>query len=111
MGKTIYDCAVCGKRRMNTPSGSVCPDGHGRLFPKIPARELSRIERMEWIESLPTAHPMGDGFYRVDGAHGYWVKQAVRAIKTGQTFKDGLVAVVNLSAKPKVIKLVEATDA
>lgn len=32
---TDHNCPECGKRRINTPSGSVCPDGHGRLHPPI----------------------------------------------------------------------------
>lgn len=30
-----FTCPECGKRRINTPSGSVCPDGHGKLYPSI----------------------------------------------------------------------------
>jgi hypothetical protein len=33
----IYDCDQCGKPRINTPSGSVCSSGCGKLWPKIPS--------------------------------------------------------------------------
>jgi hypothetical protein len=44
---TDHNCPECGKRRINTPSGSVCPDGHGRLHPTI---EEPRLFDDDWID-------------------------------------------------------------
>ncbi|TWU22483.1 hypothetical protein Pla52o_35390 [Novipirellula galeiformis] len=35
-------CKECGEIRVNTPSGSVCPNGHGRIFPPVEERDRER---------------------------------------------------------------------
>jgi hypothetical protein len=32
----VNRCPECKKYRMNTPSGSVCPDGHGKIYRRVP---------------------------------------------------------------------------
>lgn len=32
----LYHCPECGALRVNMVMGSVCPNGHGKIFPKIP---------------------------------------------------------------------------
>jgi hypothetical protein len=104
--KSVYDCEECGKRRMNTPSGSVCPDGHGRLKPKIPRKELAQLERRDWMATLPIARPFGAGLYKVDGSEVHYAKVKVGRIKTGTEFSDGIAAVETVSLEARVIKLV-----
>lgn len=38
-------CSECGEIRMNTESYSVCPNGHGRLHPRI-SSEAFRLHKM-----------------------------------------------------------------
>jgi len=34
--ENLYRCKECNSLLMPTPSGSVCPEGHGRLMPRLP---------------------------------------------------------------------------
>lgn len=58
-----FICSECGSVRMQTPSGTVCPNGHGRLFPKAAQVQLDTA----WKYSLPVAVPLGRGKWRVNG--------------------------------------------
>lgn len=40
--KKPWHCDECGKPLTDCPSGSVCPDGHGRIQPKMPP-DVSRL--------------------------------------------------------------------
>lgn len=46
-------CEECGEVRIKTPSGAVCPAGHGRIKPGVTESELAAAERLKWAESLP----------------------------------------------------------
>ena len=43
-------CNGCGEIRFNTPSGSVCPNGHGRIAPRVSS--VARRAYREYQESL-----------------------------------------------------------
>lgn len=46
--KAEVTCKECGAIRDNTPSGSVCPNGHGKIQPPVKEKYLRRyLERMK----------------------------------------------------------------
>lgn len=50
---TAHKCDECGQTRINTPSGSVCPRGHGRLHPRIVLGRLETLNVPSEIASCP----------------------------------------------------------
>lgn len=54
-----FVCEECGSVRMRTPSGTVCPNGHGMLHPPASAWQLKRVRRLLWMKDLPQAERDG----------------------------------------------------
>src|SRR3990172_8309025 len=53
--ENVAVCPECGEARIRVPSGFVCPNGHGRIYP-APARSSHRRRRfLAWREKLPRA--------------------------------------------------------
>ena len=51
-------CGECGAQRINMRTGSVCPNGHGKLGPKLHGASVRAFLRQEAIAQLPVArHP------------------------------------------------------
>lgn len=67
-------CKECGKIRMNTPSGSVCPDGHGKLYPSVSARAKRAVLRWREIRDLPEPTPAFQfkNIWKIEGEKGYF---------------------------------------
>ncbi len=67
-------CGECGEIRIPTPSGSVCPNGHGKIHPKITARLKRMAADWDWAKTLPeaTAKTHGGRRYTVNGLDGDW---------------------------------------
>lgn len=72
--KKQVTCPECGSVRMNTPSGSVCPNGHGRLHPRV--SESARTRLRKWKENchLPEAKPAFQftNIWTLEGEDGYF---------------------------------------
>lgn len=52
-------CGQCGEERMRTPSGYVCPHGHGRIAPPIDPLDEKSFRFTQRLRSLPQASPVG----------------------------------------------------
>jgi len=61
----------CGKRRMRSPSGMVCPDGHGKIHAPVSNSELRAYEFWKWSQHMPRARHAQIN-YLVDGKKGVW---------------------------------------
>ena len=48
-------CKECGQVRINTESGSVCPDGHGRIHARISSEALRMHHEFQQSKSLAKA--------------------------------------------------------
>lgn len=48
-----FECEECGAERMETESGRVCPNFHGRIHRKIPKPILKHLRRLRRAKSLP----------------------------------------------------------
>lgn len=46
---------VCGELRINTTNGSVCPNGHGRICPRIRPLEIRRFAEYQLTKRLNKA--------------------------------------------------------
>lgn len=64
-------CSECGSVRMRTPSGTVCPRGHGKLYPRVTNGQLNVVDRYRWADSLPTATKV-DGDWMIDDHPGFF---------------------------------------
>ncbi len=64
-----FQCGVCGAVRENTAGGnfSLCPNGHGRLFPKMARSVTKWTQRMIAVKDLPEAHVVNGKLVSVDG--------------------------------------------
>ena len=54
-------CPECNEIRIKTPSGAVCPNGHGRLQAGVTEAQLRFAIKIQWIESLPKAMRINNG--------------------------------------------------
>lgn len=92
---TPYRCPECGAIRINLVAGrwSVCPNGHGRLYPPIRRRDVAKTEKARWLASIPVAtlveirvpyaRKPGERIvraYRVGGQEGLWRFSGTRRI-------------------------------
>lgn len=72
---------------MNTPSGAVCPNGHGKIRPGVTAAMLRKAERakerIEWIASLPIVKKVNPGVYRIKGRRKLLRKVPVEILASG----------------------------
>lgn len=50
-------CKQCGQRRMQTASGLVCPDGHGRIAMPVDPLDARSFDFTERLAALPCAKP------------------------------------------------------
>lgn len=78
-------CGVCGEIRMNTPSGSVCPNGHGKMMPKVPRSAYRLYERYRESLQLPQAEFV-DGkpwTFDVEGARYVRASEETKKIRAG----------------------------
>lgn len=48
-----FECEECGAERMETDSGRVCPNFHGRIHRKIPKPILKHLRMLKRAKSLP----------------------------------------------------------
>lgn len=98
-------CAECGEKRMRTPTGAVCPNGHGRIHPYLSKREAER----QWKKGLPKACYESAGRYVIAGMAGgaVWEMSPVTrrsefvrwVVPLDATYPDGVVAVVKLGGR------------
>lgn len=87
----VTHCPDCHEQLINVTSGSVCPKGHGGLYPRLSASTLAKLARARERATLPKAECVGlkqEGttLFRIEGKPGYW--QSV-------PYGDGERAVVN----------------
>ena len=95
-------CKECGEVRFNTPSGSVCPNGHGRLAPRVSS--VARRVYREYQESLSLsqANRVSGRTYEVDGC------LYVRASKETSEIRAGYLGkVIRLKQKKGKVKRVK----
>lgn len=72
-------CSECGEARVRTPSGYVCPNGHGRIVPREKAEKRAKAEA---LARLPVAFLLdfcvagcdwpSRSRFTVDGSLGIW---------------------------------------
>lgn len=94
-------CPDCGEVRMRTPSGTVCPNGHGRIHPKATATQIKTAQHHKWANGLPRATRVKSKQYEIAGREGVFspVKfvptgaNATSRVPTGATCDDGVIAV------------------
>jgi hypothetical protein len=55
----FYNCSECGSPLMPTATGSVCPNGHGRIKPPLPKKQQHR--NCWLIEGLPEIRESAQG--------------------------------------------------
>lgn len=48
-------CTECGEARVRTPSGYVCPNGHGRIVTERSMKQAAKNERFKSLNGLPLA--------------------------------------------------------
>lgn len=60
-------CPECRRERMNTPSGSVCPLGHGRIMPPVTSQQLRLYRLKRYYDSLPRAKRIAGNTYEIEG--------------------------------------------
>lgn len=92
-------CPVCGAVRMNTTSGSVCPDDfqHGKVMPKVDEAEADLARLDDFAKSIPeaityeskSASGRKQTLYRVGSVGGLRIGRKVRRIP--QPMIDGQV--------------------
>jgi hypothetical protein len=98
--KTHLICDECQSERMPTPSGSVCPNGHGRIHPRTPELDRRSYHYTNRINKLPKAWKLTARNYRVEGLAGEW-----RVVKHGSRITGDLE--VNFNGRLKVLRLRE----
>jgi len=83
-------CDECGCERMESPSGCVCPEGHGRIFPRV--QEIDRRSYLftQRLRRLPVAHKEGRR-YRVDGKEGLFRRSRVSLTDTIEVAYSGKI--------------------
>ena len=55
----LYNCQECGSPLLPTPSGSCCPNGHGKLYPPMPREVQTR--NLGLLAGLVDCRPGKDG--------------------------------------------------
>lgn len=61
------ECEECGAIRERTPTGTVCPFGHGRIHPPLSRSQWFTLLRHRWALALPRAVRTKEGWL-VDGS-------------------------------------------
>ena len=74
----IWRCEECGSPLMATPSGSVCPNGHGGLHSKMPTM-VKRINHAV-IAGIQNLSNKWGKYYLPDGAPVERIKQVNREL-------------------------------
>lgn len=69
-----HTCPECGELRMNVASGSVCPNGHGRINKRVPAKAARAFSTYRYAQSLPQAERVRGRTYRCLGD--IWVRSS-----------------------------------
>lgn len=82
-------CDECGEARVRTPSGYVCPNGHGRIVPREKAKNQAKVEA---LARLPKAH-------QIEGVEatrrGYSTRKRFRFIDSDGKLLEGVWAILN----------------
>lgn len=60
-------CDECGEVRIKTPSGAVCPNGHGRVKPGVTTIELQEGRLRKWAMQFPQGTTISPRIFEVDG--------------------------------------------
>ena len=67
-------CSECKAVRVNVNVGSVCPNGHGKIFPFID----EECSAFRWLRRLPFATLIHEeSAYWITGEDGYWKKKSI----------------------------------
>ena len=74
-----WSCNECGSPLMATKSGSVCPNGHGRLKGRMPTA-VKKINHALILGIQPVTNKLGH-YYLADGQEVELVKQINREVK------------------------------
>ena len=85
-------CAECGRELMPSPTGMICPEGHGKKHPRLKGCTKAAYLVRKFAADFPEAKLIGRdlGFrrrllYTIDEQEGQWVKLFV----DGTTNRDG----------------------
>lgn len=98
-------CPECETVRVRSPSGTVCPNGHGRIHPKASAGQLKTARRHQWASTLPVATKVKKRGrkYTIAGCDGEFVIATFSVnsialptcrVPTGATCCGGVLAVI-----------------
>lgn len=101
-------CPECCKRRIETPSGLVCPDGHGRIAPKISQQDLRSWEYTKQVDKAPRGRTIRGSslVYKTD--LGYWKRTNQRTPSMPYTeinINNVLVKVVPHKPSKRILEL------
>lgn len=82
-------CSECGEARVRTPSGYVCPNGHGRIVPREKAEKRAKAEE---LAPLPKAHEI-EGV--ASTRRGYSSRKRFRLVDPDGKLLEGVWAILD----------------
>lgn len=68
-----YHCEECGSPFMATTNGSVCPNGHGKMHPKMP-RRVATLNAARIALGVENVRPLSNGSYELPSKEGKFRK-------------------------------------
>lgn len=100
-------CPECDSVRIKTPSGAVCPKGHGKIQPGVTRDELHQARYARWLATMPNAKSISIHRYEINGKlyrPTFYSKTAKSSRYTIPPFcepRAGTIAAINLRGDPQ----------